>query len=70
MKKYKKRIADEILIKKLKGKGADNLKKIINKIDIEKMKKPSFGAILVATGTYPYKRDNNILVIPIGCLKN
>lgn len=50
--------------------AAQNLNKLISKIDIDKMNKPSFGLILTATGKYAYKREDGILVVPIGCLKN
>ena len=55
---------------KLINEGAENLIKLINKIDTEKMKKPSFAMVLVATGTYAYQREDGIYVVPIGCLKN
>jgi len=34
------------------------------------MNNPSFLMILTATGKYAYKRENNVYVVPIGCLKN
>ena len=55
---------------RLINEGAENLKKLINKIDTEKMNNPSFGMILVATGKYAYQREDGIYVVPIGCLKN
>lgn len=55
---------------KLIEEGAENLKKLINKIDTEKMKNPSFGMVLTATGKYAYQRNDGIYVVPIGCLKN
>ena len=54
---------------KLIEEGAENLKKLINKLDTSKMKNPSFGMVLVATGSYAYQRDDGIFVVPIGCLK-
>ena len=50
--------------------GAKNLIKLQNKIDTKKMKKPSFMMVLTATGNYAYKRDDDVYVIPVGCLKN
>ncbi len=50
--------------------GAKNLIKLQNKIDTEKMKKPSFMMVLTATGNYAYKRDDDVYVIPVGCLKD
>lgn len=55
---------------KLIEEGANNLKKLVNKIDTEKMKNPSFAAVIVATGKYAYQREDGIYIIPIGCLKN
>ena len=55
---------------KLIEEGSENLKKLINKIDTEKMKNPSFGMVLTATGKYAYQREDGIYVVPIGCLKN
>lgn len=44
-----------------------NLKKLENKIDIDKMNKPSFMMVLVGNGNYPYRRNDRIFVVPIGC---
>ena len=55
---------------KLINEGAENLKKMYSKIDITKMKNPSFLMVLTATGNYAYKRDGGVYVVPIGCLKN
>ena len=55
---------------KLINEAAENLMKLYNKIDTEKMNNPSFLMILTATGSYAYKRDDGIYVVPIGCLKN
>ena len=70
MENYKQRIADKILEKKLKGKGAENLKKMDSKIDTTKMKNPSFLMVLTATGKYSYKREDGVYIVPIGCLKD
>lgn len=50
--------------------GANNLIKLSNKIDTTKMKKPSFLMVLTGLGKYAYKRKDNVLVVPIACLKN
>lgn len=50
--------------------GAENLKRMYSKIDIGKMNNPSFLMVLTATGKYAYKREDNVYVVPIGCLKN
>lgn len=54
---------------KLIHEGAENLIKLRNKIDTEKMKKPSFLMVLTAVGKYAYQREDGVYVIPIGCLK-
>ena len=55
---------------KLINEGAENLLKMQNKIDTEKMNKPSFLMVLTATGKYAYKREDCVCVVPIGCLKD
>lgn len=50
--------------------GAATLKELSDKIDTAKMKKPSFLMILTATGDYAFRREDGILVVPIGCLKD
>ena len=55
---------------KLINEGAENLLKMQNKIDTEKMNKPSFLMVLTATGKYAYKREDGVCVVPIGCLKD
>ena len=55
---------------KLINEGSESLLKLKNKIDTDKMKNPSFLLVLTATGKYSYKREDGVLVVPIGCLKN
>ncbi len=55
---------------KLIEEGANNLIKLKNKIDITKMKSPSFLMVLTGTGTYAYKRSDDVYIVPIGSLKN
>lgn len=50
--------------------GAANLLKLQDKIDISRMKEPSFLMVLVGVGKYAYRREDGIFVVPIGCLKN
>lgn len=50
--------------------GAENLKKLAGKIDTTKMKTPSFLMVLTGVGQYAYKREDGVLVVPIGCLRN
>ena len=50
-------------------KAAKNLKALSEIIDTQKMNKPSF--LMILTGTkLGYKRDDDIIVVPIGCLKD
>ena len=49
--------------------GANNLKKLQDEIDTSHMKTPSFMMILVGVGDFPYRRDDAVYVVPIGCLK-
>ncbi len=55
---------------KLIESAASTLIKLQNKIDTDKMNKPSFLMILTANSKYAYKREDGVLVVPIGCLKN
>jgi hypothetical protein len=49
--------------------GAKHLIDLKNKINLEKMKEPSF--LMIVTGTeVAYRRDDGVFVVPIGCLKN
>lgn len=55
---------------KLIEEGALNLIKLKNKLDTSKMKQPSFLMVITATGGYAYRRNDDVYVVPIGCLKN
>ena len=55
---------------KLIEEGASNLLKLKSKLDTSKMKNPSVMMVLTATGDYAYKRNDDVYVVPIGCLKN
>ena len=50
--------------------GADALKDLAGKIDTEKMKAPSFMMVLIGVGTYAYRREDGVYVVPIGCLRD
>jgi hypothetical protein len=50
--------------------GAESLKKLRNKIDTTKMKKPSFLMVLIGIGELAYRRDDGVYVVPLGCLKD
>ena len=49
--------------------AAENLLKMKNKIDVEKVSEPSFLMVLVGSGKYAYRREDGVFVDPIGCLK-
>lgn len=55
---------------KLIEEGAENLKKLGNKIDTTKMKSPAFLMVLIGVGNYAYRRQDGVYVVPIGCLKD
>ena len=55
---------------KLIEEGAVTLNKLAANIDTTKMKAPAFKMILTAVGNYAYQRNDGILIVPIGCLKN
>lgn len=55
---------------KLIEEGAENLKKLRDKIDTTKMKAPSFLMVLIGVGDYAYRRQDGVYVVPIGCLKD
>jgi len=49
--------------------AAENLIKLKNKVDTDKMKEPKF--LMVLTGlNYAYRRPDGVLVVPIGCLRD
>jgi hypothetical protein len=50
--------------------GAKSLKTLASKIDTERMKEPAFKMVLIGVGTYAYRREDGIYVVPIGCLKD
>ena len=50
--------------------GANSLKKLRDKIDTTKMKKPSFLMVLIGIGELAYRRNDGVYVVPLGCLKD
>ena len=50
--------------------GANSLKKLADEIDTTRMKSPSFMMVLTGVGNFPYRRDDDVIVVPIGCLKD
>lgn len=55
---------------RLINEGAETLIKLHNKIDITKMKSPSFLMVLIGIGEVAYRREDGVYVVPIGCLKD
>lgn len=51
-------------------KGVSTLTTLASKIDISKMKAPSFLMVLTAVGDYAYQRKDGVYVVPVGCLKD
>lgn len=50
--------------------GANSLKKLADEIDTTRMKSPSFMMVLTGVGDFPYRRDDGVIVVPIGCLRD
>lgn len=50
--------------------GAATLMTLAGKIDTTKMKNPSFLMVLTASGDYAYRREDGVLVVPVGSLKD
>ncbi|MDR0893654.1 MAG: DUF4143 domain-containing protein [Mediterranea sp.] len=50
--------------------GSKTLQALSSKIDTTRMKSPSFLMILTATGSFAYRREDGVYVVPIGCLKD
>ena len=48
--------------------GAKTLKTLAEKIDTSHMNEPSFMMVLTGIGDYPFRRNDGVYVIPIGCL--
>lgn len=50
--------------------GSNTLKELAKRIDTSKMPEPSFMMVLTAVGRFAYRREDGVLVVPIGCLKD
>jgi hypothetical protein len=50
-------------------KAAENLKKLCEKINIDKMKELSFLMVLTAT-ELGFQHDDGVYIVPIGCLRD
>lgn len=55
---------------RLINEGASNLLALVDKINTDKMKEPSFVMVLTGTGDFAYRRKDGVYVVPIGCLKD
>ena len=55
---------------KLIAEGVKTLTALSDKIDTTRMKKPSFLMVLTANGSYAYRREDGVCVVPISCLKD
>ena len=49
--------------------GAESLNDLYDKLDMSKMKTPSFKMVVVADGEHAYRRKDGVIVCPIGCLR-
>lgn len=49
--------------------AAEHLKELARKVDESKMGKPSFLMVLTG-GEFAYQRDDGVMVVPIGCMKD
>ena len=50
--------------------GSQNLLKFRDRIDSEKMGEPAFMMVLCGVAPYAYKRNDGVMVVPIGCLRD
>ena len=55
---------------KLIEEGVENLIKVKSKIDTSKLGDPRFMMVLTATGSYAFKRQDGVYVVPVTTLKN
>jgi hypothetical protein len=55
---------------KLINEGAESLKKLAEKIDTAKMRRPAFMMVLCGVVPFAYKREDGVYVVPITCLKD
>ena len=59
------KLGGETLIEK----GTKSLLAVASKIDLTRMKKPSFLMVVVADGDFAYRRKDGTIICPIGALK-
>lgn len=50
--------------------GVTTLKGVLRRIDTDKMGEPAFMAVVTGTERYAYRRDDGILILPLGALRN
>lgn len=50
--------------------GIETLQSLARKIDTTKMKSPSFLMVLTAVGSYAYRNEEGVYIVPISCLKD
>lgn len=55
---------------KLINEGANNLLKLAELIDTNKMRKPSFMMVLCGVAPFAYQREDGVFVVPITSLKD
>lgn len=55
---------------KLIEEGAENLLRLRDKINTERMREPAFMMVLTAVGQFAFKRKDGVFVVPISCLKD
>lgn len=55
---------------KLISEAVSTLQSLASKIDTTKMKSPSFLMILTASGSFAYRREDGVYIVPIACLKD
>ena len=48
--------------------GAASLRRLADRIDLDRMKAPSFLMVLTATGAFAYRRKDGVLVVPVSTL--
>ncbi|MBP5396947.1 MAG: ATP-binding protein [Bacteroidales bacterium] len=49
--------------------GVKNLKKLVRKIDTDKMNEPAFMMVLTAIGDFAFRRSDGVWIVPISALK-
>jgi len=48
--------------------GVNRMMTLADRLDLEKMASPSFMMVLTGNGSYAYRREDGVYVVPIGCL--